>query len=112
MSVRLLLPVVLLLGLCAPVGAQSPSSPGCELNKAPPTEAPTPTPEGGGNSGTDPGASGSTGWTGGTGGSNIGTTPGAPTSGSPTSHPETATGLNPIDGPQTGNAAAAPKPNC
>ncbi len=47
------------------------------------------------HSGTAPGGAGSTGWTGGTGGSNIGTTPGAPTPGSPTEHPATVQGKDP-----------------
>ena len=47
------------------------------------------------NSGTDPKNAGSTGWSGGTGGSNIGTSPHAPTPGSPTQQPDTAKGLDP-----------------
>lgn len=47
------------------------------------------------SSGTTPGNSGSTGWTGGTGGSHTGTSPHAPTPGSPNAHPPTATGLDP-----------------
>lgn len=67
---------------------------GCP-NKAAPTEAATP-PVKSPSSGTAPGDSGSTGWSGGTGGSNIGTSADGPTPGSPSSHPETAKGLDPI----------------
>ena len=47
-------------------------------------------------SGTSPGTAGSTGWTGGTGGSYIGTAPKGPTPQSPSEHPATATGLDPM----------------
>ena len=60
----------------------------------PPQEAATPPPSGP-SSGTAPGADGSTAWTGGTGGSYIGTSPGAPTPGSPDKHPETVKGVDP-----------------
>ncbi|MFG1426047.1 hypothetical protein [Roseixanthobacter glucoisosaccharinicivorans] len=47
------------------------------------------------NSGTAPGGAGSTGWSGGTGGSFIGTQQSGATSGSPTDHPATVEGVNP-----------------
>ncbi|MEP9378177.1 hypothetical protein ABLE91_15785 [Aquabacter sp. CN5-332] len=77
----------------APAAAQTsgPSSSGCEVAQG---TAPTPTAHGA-HSGTQPGSSGSTAWSGGTGGSNIGTTPGAPTPGSPTDHPPTVQGVSP-----------------
>ncbi|MEW6121244.1 MAG: hypothetical protein AB1698_01415 [Pseudomonadota bacterium] len=83
----------LALALAMPAAAQTagPTSSGCE---ATPTTAPTPI-EKGANSGTAPGGSGSTAWSGGTGGSHIGTTPGAPTPGSPTEHPATVQGKDP-----------------
>lgn len=83
----------LLLGAATPsIGQTSgPSATGCEATPAP---APTPI-EKGENSGTAPGGSGSTAWSGGTGGSFIGTTPGAPTPGSPTEHPATVQGKDP-----------------
>jgi hypothetical protein len=65
---------------------------GCEVADA---ETPATPPAEGPDAGTSPGGDGSTGWTGGTGGSNIGTTPSGPTPGSPTEHPETASGLDP-----------------
>lgn len=76
-----------------PAVAQAPGPPssGCEAKQG---TAPTP-PAQGQHSGTQPGGSGSTGWSGGTGGSNIGTTPGAPTAGSPTDHPPTVQGVSP-----------------
>ena len=49
--------------------------------------------------GTAPGNSGSTGWSGGTGGSYIGTTPAGALPSSPTWQPPTARGLDPISGP-------------
>lgn len=55
-------------------------------------------------SGTSPGTAGSSGWTGGLGGSYIGTTPKGPTPQSPSDHPATASGLDPMKG-----AAAAPE---
>lgn len=78
---------------------------GCP-NTAAPTQAATP-PVKSPSSGTAPGDSGSTGWSGGTGGSNIGTSADGPTSGSPTSQPETAKGLDP-----TKPTAANPPNNC
>lgn len=47
-------------------------------------------------SGTSPGTAGSSGWTGGTGGSYIGTAPKGPTPQSPSEHPATASGLDPM----------------
>lgn len=64
-----------------------------------PQEAAT-EPDTGPSSGTAPGSPGSTGWTGGTGGSFTGTTPHAPTPGSPTWHPQTVQGLDPKVEPQ------------
>ncbi|MFG1423788.1 hypothetical protein [Roseixanthobacter liquoris] len=58
------------------------------------TAAATP-PAKGENSGTAPGGAGSTGWSGGTGGSYIGTQQSGATSGSPTDHPATVEGVNP-----------------
>ncbi len=58
-------------------------------------------PKAGEQSGTAPGNEGSTGWTGGTGKASTGTSESGPTPGSKTSHPETATGLNPT---ASGNA--------
>lgn len=82
-----------LLWVTVPAGAQQAgtSSSGCE---ATPTQPATP-PAQGPDSGTRPGGDGSTAWSGGTGGSHIGTTPGAPTPASPTSHPPTVQGANP-----------------
>ncbi|MFH1554447.1 MAG: hypothetical protein ABII76_06235 [Pseudomonadota bacterium] len=57
------------------------------------TAAATP-PAQGESSGTAPGGAGSTGWSGGTGGSYIGTHPSG-SSGSPTDHPATVQGVNP-----------------
>ena len=62
-----------------------------------PQEPATP-PRPGPNSGTAPGNEGSTGWTGGTGGSFTGTSPHAPTPGSPTDQPPVVRGLNPRPG--------------
>lgn len=58
------------------------------------TAAATP-PSQGESSGTAPGGAGSTGWSGGTGGSFIGTQQSGATSGSPTEHPATVEGVNP-----------------
>ena len=60
-------------------------------SSGPAATPPTPGP----SSGTAPGNSGSTGWTGGLGGSHTGTSPHAPTSGSPNTQPPTSTGLDP-----------------
>lgn len=72
-------------------GAGNGDRPGCTRQ---PHAAATP-PARGPASGTAPGNAGSTGWTGGTGGTYTGTTPQAPTPGSPTAHPETVRGLDP-----------------
>lgn len=74
------------------VSAQGTSTPNSGTAK-PAESANQPTP--GANSGTDPKNAGSTGWSGGTGGSYIGTSPHAPTPGSPNQHPDTAKGLDP-----------------
>lgn len=86
------------LGLCAallcfvaPASAQD-TTPGC--SSASSTAAATP-PAQGKDAGTSPGGMGSSGWSGGTGGSYIGTNPQGPTSGSNSPHPATATGLDP-----------------
>lgn len=71
--------------------APKPPSRGCE---EPAHTAATP-PATGADSGTKPGGSGSTGWSGGTGGSNIGTTPQASTPGSPDRQPAVVTGVDP-----------------
>lgn len=64
----------------------------------PPHASATP-PDQGPSSGTAPGSSGSTAWTGGTGGSHTGTTPHAPTPGSPNSQPEVVQGVDPKAAP-------------
>lgn len=69
-------------------------------------EAETP-PAAGPDSGTAPGGSGSSGWTGGMGGSMIGTSPSEETEESPQDQPAVATGLDPIEG---GGAVAQQKP--
>ncbi len=68
----------------------------------PPHSSATP-PDQGAGSGTAPGSAGSTAWTGGTGGSHIGTTPHAPTPGSPTRQPEVVQGVDPKAAPSQGN---------
>lgn len=68
----------------------------------PPHSAATPTDDGP-SSGTAPGSSGSTAWTGGTGGSHTGTTPNAPTPGSPTAQPEVVQGVDPKAAASQGN---------
>lgn len=99
----------LLLAMTA-AGAQTqsttPSKPGCDA--APATPA---TPEAKGDaSGTAPGNSGSTGFSGsGLGGAYTGTTPNGAVPGSPSVQPATAKGLDPIAGPRKpapGTAAA------
>ena len=87
--------VVAALSVVAMLGAG-----GASAQSSGPSPAATP-PKTGPSSGTEPVNSGSTGWTGGTGGSNTGTSPHAPTPGSPTEHPPTATGLDPTK-PQPG----------
>jgi hypothetical protein len=96
---RRLAAAVLLVGCPAYASAQQqtstpqPAQP-CAA-KAASADAATP-PGAGGREGTRPGDSGSTGWTGGLGGSYIGTTHAGPNPASPTLHPETATGLDPM----------------
>ena len=68
----------------------------------PPHSSATP-PDQGPGSGTAPGSSGSTAWTGGTGGSHTGTTPHAPTPASPTAQPEVVQGVDPKAAPAQGN---------
>ncbi len=60
-------------------------------------------------SGTSPGSAGSSGWTGGLGGSYIGTAPKGPTPQSPSEHPATASGLDPM---KSAAAPAAPSRGC
>lgn len=88
---------VLFAAAMQPVFAQSPPMATEKQDRCaePPQEAATPPPSGP-SSGTAPGADGSTAWTGGTGGSYIGTSPSAPTPGSPDKHPETVKGANPV----------------
>lgn len=81
-------------GLLIAMVMTSPAWPQSGPEKATP-DRPATGPVTGPNSGTAPGNAGSTGWSGGTGGSNIGTSPHAPTTGSPTEHPATATGIDP-----------------
>lgn len=60
-------------------------------------------------SGTSPGTAGSSGWTGGLGGSYIGTTPKGPSPHSPSEHPATASGLDPM---KSAGAAVGPSRDC
>lgn len=69
----------------------------------PPHASATP-PDQGPGSGTAPGSSGSTAWTGGTGGSYTGTTPQAATPGSPTAQPDVVQGADPKVGPSAQGA--------
>ncbi len=115
MPIKRVMPLAILLLLGASAMAQTPLSTACDLSRAPQAPAaqpPTPPSGDGSASGTDPGSAGSTGWTGGLGGSNIGTTPSGPVPSSPNQHPEAATGLNPIDGPQARSGAASPQSGC
>ncbi|MFG1350177.1 hypothetical protein [Xanthobacter autotrophicus] len=75
----------------AAAGAAEPEKGVCDQQ---PHAAATP-PAQGATSGTEPGGSGSTGWSGGTGGSFIGTTPQAGTPASPDRQPEVVTGTDP-----------------
>lgn len=84
--------------------------PGCE-----PTDGPSVSetqPVEGEDSGTAPGGSGSSGWTGGLGGSNIGTSQAEPLPSSVTQapHPEVAGGLDPISGETAVTGPASPPP--
>lgn len=83
----LVFPPLLAAGLVAGTAAFA------QTSSPPPGPATPPRP--GPNSGTAPGNEGSTGWTGGTGGSFTGTSPHAPTPGSPTQQPPTVQGLDP-----------------
>lgn len=100
-----LVPLLAALVLAGPAWAQSspPSSqalnsPGC-VAAAGRAEAAT-QPRQGGRDGTAPGNAGSTGWSGGTGGSFIGTNTAGATSASRTWQPPTARGLDPISAPK------------
>ncbi|QRG04505.1 hypothetical protein EZH22_15005 [Xanthobacter dioxanivorans] len=84
----------------APAAAQgNPQSVQTGACEQPPHTPATP-PARGADSGTQPGGAGSTGWSGGTGGSNIGTTPQAGTHASPDRQPAVVTGLDPKAEPQ------------
>ncbi|WP_341990021.1 hypothetical protein [Azorhizobium sp. AG788] len=86
---------VLGLGVPAAHAQQSvPSEQECPATASGGAHAATP-PVAGPSSGTAPGGQGSTGWSGGTGGSYIGTSNHASTPGSGASQPETVTGANP-----------------
>jgi hypothetical protein len=88
-----------------PVAAQAQSTePKKDCQSAPSTTATTP-PTTGPSSGSTPGNARSTGWTGGTGGSHMGTTPSGPTKGSEQDHPTTAKGLDPTK-PGAGDVVA------
>lgn len=90
--------VAVLLAIAAPVLAQqaprSANDNNSQCERAPPQQPATP-PAHGSGSGTAPGGMGSTGWSGGTGGSHIGTAPSGTTPGSPQPHPPTVQGLDP-----------------
>lgn len=92
---------VLALLTAGPAFAQD-TKPGC--GTAAPTTAATP-PAQGPSSGTAPGGMGSSGWSGGTGGSYVGTNPQGATPASPSSQPATATGLDPTKPGQTNDAS-------
>ncbi|EIM28826.1 hypothetical protein [Microvirga lotononidis] len=91
-------------GLSTPCFAQNP----CPEEPAS-TAATTPDPNSQA-SGTSPGTAGSSGWTGGLGGSYIGTTPKGPTPQSPSDHPATASGLDPMKNAAT--PTAGPSGGC
>ncbi len=83
-----------LLGSVPLAGAQSGAT-GSGCNAAP--AAPATQPSKGPGAGTDPGSSGSTGFSGaGLGGAYTGTSPAGPTASSPSAQPATARGLDPI----------------
>jgi hypothetical protein len=86
-----------LLGALAPAGraADPPRSPCATDRVAQPATPPARGPD----AGTAPGGMGSTGWSGGTGGSYIGTSPAGATSASPNAQPPTAQGLDPTRPP-------------
>ncbi|MGO4526115.1 hypothetical protein AB4097_14765 [Microvirga sp. 2MCAF35] len=93
--------VVAAVGLSTPCWAQSAAQNPCP--EEPATTAATAPDPNNQASGTSPGTAGSSGWTGGLGGSFIGTTPKGPTPQSPSDHPATASGLDPMK-----SASAAP----
>ncbi|MFG1374443.1 hypothetical protein V5F32_19875 [Xanthobacter oligotrophicus] len=78
----------------SPAAAEGTANPVTGVCEQPAHAAETP-PAQGANSGTAPGGADSTGWSGGTGGSFIGTTPQASTPASPDRQPEVVTGLDP-----------------
>jgi hypothetical protein len=82
------------IGLSTPCWAQTASQSPCPQEPAT-TAATTPDPNSQA-SGTSPGTAGSSGWTGGLGGSFIGTAPKGPTPQSPSDHPKTASGIDPM----------------
>ncbi len=96
-----LIPFVAVIGLSTPCWAQTSAQDPC--SKEPATTAATPHDPNSQASGTSPGTAGSSGWTGGLGGSYIGTAPKGPTPHSPSEHPATASGLDPMK-----SAAATP----
>lgn len=106
-AIEIILALAALLALAAPAVGQTQTR--CDASKTQAGEPATP-PGPGDASGSNPGSTGSTGWTGGTGGSNIGTSPHAPTPGSPNVHPETAQGVNPV--PSPADPTSGPKPSC
>ncbi|MFG1302573.1 hypothetical protein V5F34_00330 [Xanthobacter autotrophicus] len=78
----------------SPAAAEATAAPAKGVCEQPAHVAETPPSQGAG-SGTEPGGAGSTGWSGGTGGSYIGTTPQASTPASPDRQPEVVTGVDP-----------------
>ena len=78
----------------SPAAAEGTAAPETGVCEQRPHAAATP-PAQGATSGTEPGGAGSTGWSGGTGGSFIGTTPQSSTPASPDRQPEVVTGLDP-----------------
>ena len=94
MRVLLIAASALLLSV-PPAMAQSGGSGSSGCNAAPATP-----PSKGPGAGTDPGSSGSTGFSGaGLGGAYTGTSPNGPTASSPSAQPATAKGLDPISSP-------------
>lgn len=102
MRARLIL-IVAALGLSPPCWAQTAAQPPCP--GAPSTTAATSPDPQNQASGTSPGTAGSSGWTGGLGGSFIGTAPNGPTPQSPSEHPATASGLDPMKSADAPNQA-------
>ncbi len=70
------------------------------------TEPAATPPAQGSDSGTAPGGMGSTGWSGGTGGSHVGTAPADATPGSPNQQPQTVQGTDPTRSAQAGQPGA------